>query len=102
MAEELSYKILYTRRSLKDALAIKEYLLYKFTEKEVENFYHMLGVFEKLVLQFPHLYPQSPGSKNIRRAVLSRQLSVFYIDTKKTLKIIAILDNRMSTNKWPV
>lgn len=97
MAKELIYKVQYTNRSIKDALAIKNYLLYKFTDKEVDNFYHMLGVFESLVLKFPHLYPQSHGSTNIRRAVLSKQLSVFYIDT---IKIIAILDNRMSIGKW--
>jgi hypothetical protein len=77
MADNSVYNISYSNRSLSDALIIKEYLLYKFTQKELNNFYHMLGVFESIVSKFPKLYPQSSQKKKLRRAVLSKQLSVF-------------------------
>ena len=38
----------------------------------------MLNDFEKVVASFPQLYPLIANCKNIRRAVLSKQLSVFY------------------------
>ena len=101
MADNSVYNISYSNRSLSDALIIKEYLLYKFTQKELNNFYHMLGVFESMVVKFPKLYPQSFKNKKLRRAVLSKQLSVFYSITKDTIFIVAILDNRMSSTKWP-
>ena len=101
MVDNRIYKIHYTDRSVADALTIKGYLLYKFTQKEVDKFYKMLGVFESLVCSFPKLYPKSPKSKNVRRAILSKQLSVFYTDSKNTIIVIAILDNRMDIIKWP-
>ena len=66
MPDNSVYNVQYTSRSLKD------YLLYKFTQKEVNQFYQMLGVFESLVCKFPKLYAESPKSKNVRRAVLSK------------------------------
>ena len=101
MPDNSIYNVKYSSRSLKDALIIKEYLLYKFTQKEVNQFYQMLGVFESLVSKFPKLYAESSKSKNVRRAVLSKQLSVFYKITVDAIVILAILDNRMDTTKWP-
>lgn len=99
MAEILP--IIYTSRSLTDALIIKNFILVKFTQREVDNFYKMLATFEKVVVAFPQLYPKSNKSQDVRRAVLSKQLSVFYKDSGKGIFIVAILDNRMDTAKWP-
>jgi plasmid stabilization system protein ParE len=101
MAERALYNIVYSERSLSNIEEIRDHLLYKFTQKEVDNLYHMLGVFESLVKTFPQLYPLITNSKNIRRAVLSKQLSVFYACSKNTISIAAVLDNRMDDNKWP-
>lgn len=101
MPENVLFSIGYTKRSDTDALAIKKYLLYKFTQKEVEKFYDLLLIFENVVSIFPKLYPQSLKGKNIHRAVLSKQLSVFYKIKKDKIYVIAILDNRMDYTKWP-
>lgn len=92
--------ISYTHQANKGALAIKNYLLYKFTQKEVDNFYALLNIFEKVIPVFPQLYPKS-SNKNIHRAVLSKQLSVFYRVSKTKITVIAILDNRMDSANWP-
>jgi plasmid stabilization system protein ParE len=101
MADARLFKIHYTDRSIADASTIKQYLLYKFTQKEVDRFYGMLSEFENIVSTFPKLYPKSVKSKIVRRAVLSKQLSVFYVDSNDTILIIAIRDNRMDSSKWP-
>jgi len=55
-----------------------------------------------VVLTFPELYPLAANGKDIRRAVLSKQLSVFYrIRGGGIISVIAILDNRMNPAKWP-
>ena len=82
MADKLQYKIIYTERSLANIRTIKDYLLYKFTQREVDNLYRMLRDFEKVVASFPQLYPLIINSKKIRRAVLSKQLSVFILIPK--------------------
>jgi hypothetical protein len=91
----------YTARSVTDALNIKKFILVKFTQKEVDNFYNMLDTFEKVVAVFPELYPKSTKNKKLRRAVLSKQLSVFYQITKTEIIVIAMIDNRMDYNQWP-
>jgi hypothetical protein len=101
MADKILPKIIYSKRSLTNVQTIRDYLLHKFTQKEVDNLYGMLGAFESIVVVFPKLYPLIINSKNIRRAVLSKQLSVFYLYSKDTLSITAILDNRMDNSKWP-
>ena len=99
MAETLP--IIYSPRSLADAVIIKNFILSKFTQREVDNFYKMLASFEKVVTTFPHLYPKISSSRNVRRAVLSKQLSVFYNVSNSEISIAAILDNRMDIAKWP-
>jgi len=101
MADRLLYKIIYTERSLVNIQEIKNYLLYKFTQREVDNLYDRLNAFESIVIVFPDMYSQIAGRKQIRRAVLSKQLSVFYTISKESLIITAILDNRMDNSKWP-
>ena len=101
MVDNSIYNIHYTNRALSDAKIIKSYLLYNFTQKEVDNFYRMLGVFEGIVSKFPELYAKSSKGRNVRRAVLSKQLAVFYTIRKDTIQIVAILDNRMDVANWP-
>jgi len=58
MDENPLLSIFYSRRAVDDAREIKGYLLYKFTQREVDNFYKLLHIFEKVVTAFPHLYPK--------------------------------------------
>ncbi|MEN0054966.1 MAG: hypothetical protein AAGC65_14925 [Mucilaginibacter sp.] len=101
MPESFPLAIVYTKRSNTDAIAIKNYLLYKFTQKEVAKFYRLLQIFERVITVFPELYPLSSKGKNVRRAVLSKQLSVFYKINQDQIVVIAILDNRVDYSKWP-
>jgi len=93
--------VTYTKRANSDAKTIKSYLLYKFTQREVDNFYKLLASFEKVVVIFPDLHPIVVTRRKIRRAVLSKQLSVFYRIRTNCISVIAILDNRMNPAKWP-
>lgn len=81
--------IIWTPKAVAGSLIIKDYLLYKFTSKKVDNFFEMLSAFEKKVIIFPEIYPISVKSSHIRRAVLSKQLSIFYIQKKGSIRITA-------------
>ncbi len=61
----------------------------------------MLETFERVVSVFPELYPKSVKGENIHRAVLSKQLSVFYTILNNEISVIAMTDNRMDYDKWP-
>jgi plasmid stabilization system protein ParE len=101
MDENSLLNILYTYKANSDAITIRNYLLYKFTQREVDKFYELLRIFENIVAAFPQLYPKSVSSENVHRAVLSKQLAVFYKISESAILVIAILDNRMDNAKWP-
>ena len=101
MADAGIYKVIYTKRSLGNLREIKGYLLYHFTQKEVDRLYNILADFERIIIIFPTLYPLIENSKNVRRAVLSKQLSVFYTYSKNRVSIASVLDNRMNISRWP-
>ncbi|MDC6390529.1 type II toxin-antitoxin system RelE/ParE family toxin [Maribacter sp. PR1] len=88
------YKVIWTRRSLTNALAIKSYLNKKFSKKEVVNFERLLRQFELTVSNFPTLYPESNKQKSLRRAVIHKNTTVFYIFDKNQVTVIAMKDNR--------
>lgn len=56
-------KTIYTEHSLANIREIRSYLLYKFTQKEVDNLYGLLTAFESVVAVFPELYPQVENGK---------------------------------------
>ncbi len=93
MAEKEDFIVQYSKQSLENAKEIVSYLLEKFSEKEVNRFYKDLNDFEKIIIIYPTLYLESQ-KKRIRRAVLSKVLSVYYSINKNKISIIAIFDNR--------
>ncbi len=92
-------QIVYTSTSLSNATAIKKYLSNRFSQKEVDHFF-LLQSFESVVISYPKLYPKTTKKKNVRRAVLSKPLSVFYRIEKSTIEVLAILDNRCDFEVW--
>ncbi len=100
MPESKIKEVIYTDTALVNATLIKKYLLYKFSQKEVDNFFSLLKSFELAVVPFPKLYPTTSKKKNIRRAVLSKVLSVFYRIENSTIEVLAILDNRCDLEEW--
>jgi plasmid stabilization system protein ParE len=93
MAEKKKLIVEYSQQSLENAREIVYYLQKKFTEKEVNSFYKALNDFEKIIVFYPTLYSESK-KKRVRRAVLSKVLSVYYSINKNKISIIAIFDNR--------
>lgn len=98
---ELNIKnIVYTDIALANASSIKKYLFHKFSAKEVDIFYSLLQSFEMATISFPKLYPKTNKKKNIRRAVLSKVLSVFYRIQNSNIEVLAIIDNRCDLKEW--
>ncbi len=91
-----TYEVKWTKRSLLNAISIKNYLITKFTQKEVAKFESLLRQFELTVSNFPSLYPESESQKLLRRAVIHKNTTVYYIFNNDKVAIIAIKDNRQS------
>lgn len=89
-----SYEVDWTKRSLVNAIDIKKYLIRKFSQKEVRKFERLLQQFELTVSNFPTLYPESKSQKHLRRAVIHKNTTVYYIFNKNKVTVVAMKDNR--------
>lgn len=87
-------EVVWTKRSLQNALSIKVYLTKKFSKKEVFKFETLLKQFELTVSNFPTLYPESQSQKLLRRAVIHKNTTVYYIFNKDKVIVVAMKDNR--------
>ncbi len=98
MDEKTRLVIEYSKQSLISAAEIVAYLKNKFSQREIDAFYQALEDFEKIIALFPTLYKQSNRLK-IRRAVLSKVISVYYLYRGNKVSIIDIHDNRWDYEK---
>jgi len=88
------FEVEWTKRCLRNAIGIREYLFNEFNDKEVQNFENLLKDFEKTVSIFPQIYPKSRKHPELRKAVLHKLTSVFYTIKTKRIVVIAMQDNR--------
>ena len=88
------YEVKWTERSLSNALEIKAYLKKRFSGKEIVRFEELLRQFENTVSNFPTLYPESQKQKSLRRAVVHKNTTVYYIFKEDKVTMIAMKDNR--------
>lgn len=100
MPDQNIIHVYWTEQSLENARNIQQYLSKNFSNTEVNNFYEVLISFRKVVEVFPKLYPKSIKQQKVRRAVLSKELSVFYRINKNKIEVLAILDNRCDLSTW--
>ena len=100
MADPKSLPVVWTSFALENALRIKNYIQVKFSMNEVDAFIHLLTSFEMAVSVYPNLYPASIARKDIRRAVLNKNLSVFYRVSKERIEVLFVQDNRCDLSDW--
>lgn len=73
---------------------IKEYLMEEFGEKVVFEFKQILEHCILLMSQNPHLFPVFEQKKEIRRAVIIKKVSLYYLIVKEEVHILSIINNR--------
>jgi plasmid stabilization system protein ParE len=95
MAEQQPREVQWTHKALGQVIEIKAYLMLRFGLKEVNQLFSLLRSFEQAVGRFPKMYGLSTrGPRQVRRAVLSKELSVYYRVHRGIVQVIACLDNR--------
>ena len=92
------FEIRWSKESRVQLIGIVLYLREKWTEKEVNKFLTQIREFERIVIRFPEIYPESNKKIGLRRAVLSKQNSVIYkIDRENVfIRVYTIFDNRQN------
>jgi plasmid stabilization system protein ParE len=94
-----TYKIIWSDEAYKNLEHIVDYLEKFWTSREIRKF---AGLLEKqliLIKRNPALYPYSNKSKNIRRSVLTKQITLYYKITDTEVHLVTLFDSRQSPDK---
>ncbi len=74
----MDYKLRWSDESVKNLEDILEDIKFKQTDKEVDNFKSKLSHQLDLIVQNPFMFPVSTIKNGLRKAVLSKQTTIFY------------------------
>lgn len=74
----MDYKLFWTKEAINNLEEILDYLISNWTEKEVSMFKKKRSKQLDLIQQFPKMFPKSTIHPNLRKAVLSRQTTIYY------------------------
>jgi plasmid stabilization system protein ParE len=74
----MEYKLFWSEEAISNLEEIIDYLNHQWTQKEVAKFKNKLGKQLDLIIQNPFLFPISNYNQRLRKAVMSRQTTIFY------------------------
>ncbi len=94
----MAYKILWTEEAVENLGEILDYLENKWSSRKVINFKVSLNKQIELTSNFPQLFPTSEQSPRLRKAVLSKQTTIFYEVKEDVIFIVYLFANRKDPN----
>lgn len=94
-----TYSLIWSDEALNNLKEIIEYLEKHWTEKEIKKFIQLLEKRLSYIQNNPFLFSESDGGKGLRKSVLSRQTSIFYIVVANQIRIVTVFDNRQNPQR---
>lgn len=88
------YKLYWSEESLKNLDEIIDYLESNWTNREVTNFKQKLSKQVELIHRKPTLFPISEYNSRLRKAVLSRQTTIFYELDGMNINLIFLFNSK--------
>jgi len=94
-----TYEIIWTDEAFKNLKNIIAYLEKFWTENEIRKFVRLLDKQLILILKNPALYPFSKKSNEIRKSVLTKQITLYYRTIETDIYLIALFDSRQNPDR---
>lgn len=94
-----TYKLVWSDEALINLKGIIDYLEKRWTKREIKKFAQLLDKQLNLIQNNPLLFSESHRSHGLRKAVLSRQTTIYYKIVNFEIHIITLFDNRQNPNK---
>ena len=95
----MDYNIFWSEEAIKNLDSILDYLIDKWSDREVSNFKKKLSKQIELIIRNPFMFPVSEYQPSLRKAVLSRQTTMFYEIKGQNIKLVYLFVNKMNINK---
>ncbi|MES2588777.1 MAG: type II toxin-antitoxin system RelE/ParE family toxin [Bacteroidota bacterium] len=93
-----TFKIVWSDESLSNLANIVEYLEKNWTDKEIFAFFYSVNRLIKIIKTKPLTFPHSNNLK-IRRAVLSKKITLYYSVFEDSIVIVSLFDTRQNPKK---
>lgn len=95
----MDYKLFWSKESLNNLESILSYLESEWTEKELLAFKSKLSKQLELIQKNPKLFPISDVQPRLRKAVLSKQTTIFYELKDHIIHVAYLFSNRMDVKR---
>ena len=96
---ENTYKLIWSDEALTNLKQIILYLEEKWTTTEIKKFANLLDRQLFRIQNNPFLFPKSDVRENYRKAVLSKQTTIYYRVFNFEIHIVTLFDNRQDPKK---
>ena len=93
------YKIFWTDEAINNLDSILDYLSNRWTQREIDNFKIRLTKQIRLIEQNPFLFPISQYNSRLRKALLSKQTSIFYEISGQTIYLVYLFNNKQDIER---
>jgi len=90
------YKVYWTIESNNNLESILNYLKESWTHREIENFMNKLSKQIHLIQQNPYLFPISQYNSRLRKAVLSKHITMFYKISGQIIYLAYLFNNKQN------
>lgn len=95
----MDYKIFWTQEAIDNLESILEYLSANFSNQEIDKFKKKLSKQIELIQKFPQMFPVSSYNTKLRKAVLSKQNTVFYEVKENVIHLVYLFVNYQDIEK---
>lgn len=93
------YKLKWSLQARNDLKNIIDFISSNWSDKEVREFAKKLKKRINLIAAFPAIFPKTLQKENVRRSVLTKNISIFYLEQDETVNIISVFDVRQNPSK---
>ena len=97
---KMNFKLNISEEAQREYLDMKEYLLEEFGQKVRDHFAERVRDLFGLIAENPHLFPIYDKEEDIRRAVVIKEVSIYYEIIEQEVKIHLIIDNQIKSPEF--
>lgn len=93
------YKIFWTNEAINNLESILDYLNRSWTQREIDNFKKKLSKQIDLIEKNPKLFPLSDYNPRLRKAVMSKQTTIFYELSGTVIYLVYLFNNKQDIDR---
>ena len=95
----MTKEVILTPRAEKNYEHITDYVFYKWGVLATNRFISRFQEACTLIASSPEIYPFADKNKEVRKCVVTKHNTVYFIERENTITILTIFDTRQNPNK---